>query len=100
MMDAKAGLKDGGPKDEVGLNPVGGLDPSRKLGEVRTDLAKNLFPIDEVEGVLEVDLQDTLLLHRNVVIGDESVEGVDYALAAAFNAHGELDGLEEISGTR
>ena len=100
LVDASAGLKDGGTEDEVGLDPIGGLDPGGKLGEVRTDLAKYLIPVDEVEGVLEVHLQDALLFQRDVVIGDESVEGVDYALAAAFDAHCKLMGLEKIGGAR
>ena len=74
----------------MGLSAVRRFYPSRKLGEVKADFAKDAVAIDEVESILEVHLKDTLLLHRDVLVGDEMVQRVDDALATSFYTYSDL----------
>ena len=53
-----------------------------------TDLAEDGFPIHQVEGILQVNLQNAFLLPWNVLVGDEGSKGVDDRLAAVPYTNG------------
>ena len=63
-------------------------------------MAEDFIAIDEVKSVLEIDLKNALLFHRNVIIGDESVKGVDYTFAPSPDADCELKRFEKVGGAR
>ena len=63
-------------------------------------MAEDFIAIDKVKGVLEVDLKNALLFHRNVVISDESIKGMDNTFAPSPDADCELKRFEKVGGAR
>ena len=100
MMHPQTRLKDRRPKDEVCPSSIRGLDPRREFGKMKADLPENFIAIDEIEGVLEVELQDALLLLRDVGVVNQGVDGMDDALTSASDADRKLERLEKVSSAR
>ena len=65
-----------------------------------TDLTEDGLSIHQVEGILQIDLQNAFLPPRNVFVGDEGGEGVDDGLAAVSNANCQLKRSEKIGSVR
>lgn len=52
------------------------------------------FAVDDVEGIGEVDLEDSLLLHRCCSVFKDAGNSVDCGLTASLDAYTELVGCK------
>jgi hypothetical protein len=91
---------DGRPKVEEWLGSIGELHPWRDGRKEATNLFIDDVPVDKVERVPHVDLEDPLVLQGDVRVIEDCVECVDDGLAASRHANTQLERLQVLGDLR
>ena len=83
-------LNDEVPKDQLCLTAIGGLEPLHDLGEVFPDFGVGSCPVNGVEGIDEVSLNNTTVIGVNVGILDDGIDGVNQSFTPSSNSYTQL----------